>query len=200
MDCPSDRKTISPVVLLFKGNLEKQLEKKERLLEQQTTIRERENLIKTLTLITEARNLENQLSRLAGFEKDRSEDLKNRSAEIGNLEAKISALSGEEQSYRERLDAADARVEKKTLDAAALETAARLAAELLRRIEVEAPRPVMRNVVAWNRLLLMLSFLPLAARFAILTFYPGAAPPTAVIGASLAIFLVVLFLAIQLNK
>ncbi|MFO8089046.1 MAG: AAA family ATPase [Desulfatiglandaceae bacterium] len=175
-----------------KRELEKQIAEKERLLEQQAKIRERQSLIRTLTLITEARSLEDQLGRLAGFEEDRSEELKNLSTEIGNLEAKISALAGEEQRARERLDAATAQVEKKTAEAAAMETAAGVAAGLLSRIEIEAPRTVIRKVVHWNRSLLLLSFLPPAAGFAALALFPGAAPPAVVIGASIAIFLILL--------
>jgi len=182
-------------VLSRKREVEKQAAEKERLLEQQAKIREREALMRTLALISEARSLEDRLRRLTGFERDRTEDLKNLSAEIGNLEARTAALSKEDQMSRERIDEADARVQKKTAQAAALETTARAAAGLLSRIEMEAPRAVIRKVVAWNRLLLVLSFLPLAAGLGILTFYREAAPPTAVIGASLAVFLAVLFLA-----
>lgn len=178
-----------------KHEIEKQAAEKERLLEQQAIIREREGLLRTLALISEARSLEDQLHRLAGFEQDRSEELKDLATEIGNLEAKIAALSGEDQRWRESLDAADAQVEEKKAEAEALETAAAKAEGLLSRIEVEAPRAVIRKVVTWNRLLLVLSFLPLAAGVAIMTFYPEAGPPMAVIGASLAVFLAVLFLA-----
>jgi DNA repair exonuclease SbcCD ATPase subunit len=175
--------------------VEKQAAEKEHLLEQQAKIREREGLIRVLALISEARRLNVQLDKLAAFEEDRTEDLKNLCNEIANLEAKIAALAGEEQRTQESLNAAVSRVEEKTAHAAALKTKAEIAAGLLSRIEIEAPRAVIRKVVAWNRLLLGLSMVPLAAGFAALTFFPGAASPAVLIGASLAGFLVLLFSA-----
>jgi DNA repair exonuclease SbcCD ATPase subunit len=178
-----------------KREIEKQATEKERLLEQQAKIRERESLIRTLALISEVRNLENQLGQLAPFEEDRSEELENLSTEIADLQAKITALAREEQKTRERLDTADRRVEEKIAEAAEMETAAGLASGLLSRIEVEAPKVVIRKVIAWNRPLLALSFLPPAAGFAALALFPGVIPPVVVIGASIAVFMILLFSA-----
>ncbi len=178
-----------------RNELENQKAGKERMLEQQAKIREREGLIKTLAVISEVLGIEEQLRRMAAFEEDQADKLKKLSSELGRLKAENTALDGEEKRTRERLRAAISLVERKTKEAASLETAAGTADRLVRRIELEMPRAVIRKVSVWNRLLLTLSLLPVAAAAAALAFFRETLHPFLVTGVSALVFLVIVLSA-----
>ena len=167
----------------------------ERRLEQQAKIRTREELIRTLALISETRALEAALARLEAVKEDRSGDLKRLSAGIVKLEARSAALAREALGAAERLEAAEKRVAGKTRDAAALGSAAGAADRLVSRIESETPRTVVRTVTVWNRALLALSFVPAAAGVALAVLLPPAVPAAVVVAGSAAVTCLMVFFA-----
>lgn len=159
------------------------LTEKEHLLDQQAKIQTRENLMRTLALISEVRELEAALAGMSAVKEDRAGELKKLSAEAASLESKRSTLSAEALGAEARLQAAEKHLDEKLRAAASLSSIAAAADRLAGRIETEAPRSVVRTVTVWNRTLLALSLIPAAAGIVLATVISDT-PPAAVISAA----------------
>lgn len=177
------------------SHIAERLSEKERLLDQQVKIQRRENLMRTLALVSGVRELESELAGLSAVKEDRSEELKKLSREAASLESKRAALSAEAMGAASRLQAAETRLSEKERTLASLAPQAAAADRLAGRIETEAPRAVVRTVTVWNRALLAMSPIPAIAGLVLASVVSDNLPKALLAAAALAAASIMVYLS-----
>ncbi len=167
----------------------------EHRLEQQEKIRERESVMKALELIAGTSSMRADLERFGAVKVDATAKLKGMEAAVNDLKMKKSSHAREADSAAARLETAERKLEERVGAIEALRAMALAAAQILSRIEIEAPRPVVRLVTSWKMSLLLLSLLPLGGGAVLMFFMTTVVLKASVLIGGVVIALVIAFLA-----
>ena len=164
-------------------------------LEQQDKMRERESVMKTLELVAGSSSLKADLERFASIKVDATEKIKGLDAAVNDLKGTLFSLGREAEITGARLETVEKKIEESNSAIEHLRASSLAAAQIISRIEIEAPRPVVRLVTSWSRSLLLLSLLPLVFGAVSMSFLPDALLKVAALIGGAVIALVIVFLA-----
>ncbi len=174
--------------------IESELAEKEQLLAQQKLHVEREGILQVVERLGKFEALKGRIDALSAFAEDKTASLTTLQGEAEEARAGAALSRKDAENLISQTGDISKRLEEKRRYAEDMRGKSAVAGELVRAIENDAPRTVVREDTSWNRALLLMGLLPLAAgAAAFFILYPGPVAAAALLGGAVGAFVLAFF-------